>query len=306
MAVAFREKEASGDTIDSTSAQYIYRDALKPLCEELLECNYRASSWPFVAKHRLNTAIKQIQKISGFLYEWSKRNPNAAVGVVSVVLMQLLADDIPNFNTHEEFVLEALRRSKNDLTNASTEDLAIYVQDLNPAQLSGLSNNVKGIYHELLYQNKENSDGDEYIVELFDATNHAGSDIKIINTTTDEIKEVQLKATKYLSYVREHNTKYENIAVFATEEVANTSSTIQSTGFTNNELNEDVSSVLNGLNEYNDPNAIASMSIAGMITLARNARVLLRKEKLTQQEKEQLVKDGVTSAGVAGLIHLII
>lgn len=306
LAIAFREKEASGDAIDITSAQYIYGDALKPLCEELLECQHRSRSWPYIAKHKLNAAIKQVKNVSGFLYEWSQRNPNASTGIVSVVLMQLLADDIPNFNAQEEFVLEALRRSNNDLTNASENDLATYIQDLNPAQLSGLSNNVKGIYHELLYQNKENSDGDEYIVEIFDATNHAGSDIKIINTATDEVKEVQLKATKYLSYVREHNEKYNNIEVFATEEVANTSSAIESTGFANSDLNEDVSSVLSGLKEYDDPSAIASMSIAGVITLARNARVLLKKEKLTQQEREQFVKDGVSSAGVAGLIHLII
>ena len=158
-------------------------------------------------------------------------------------------------------------------------------------------------HHDLLYKNKENTDGDQYIVEIFDATNHAGSDIRIINIATDEIREVQLKATKYVSYIREHNEKYENIEVFATEEVANTDAALTSTGFTNTELNEDVSTVIDGLDDYDDPTALASMSIAALVTLARNSRVLLKGGSITQDEKEKLVKDGVISAGVAGLVH---
>ena len=306
LAVAFREQEKAGRSIDVISARAIYGDALKPLCEELLECKDRANSWPVIARRNLNVAIDKLQDVTGYLYGWSKSNPNAAVGIVSVVIMQLLADDIPNFSEHEEFVLEALRRSNNDLTNASDEELAAYIQNMELAQIAGLSSNVKGIYHELLYQNKENTDGDQYIVEIFDATNHAGSDIRIINIATDEIREVQLKATKYVSYIREHNEKYENIEVFATEEVANTDAALTSTGFTNTELNEDVSTVIDGLDDYDDPTALASMSIAALVTLARNSRVLLKGGSITQDEKEKLVKDGVISAGVAGLVHLVI
>lgn len=306
LAVAFREQNNSGAGLDTISAKAVYGEALKPLCEELLECKYRASSWPILARRNLYKAIDNIQNITGYLYNWSKKHPNVTVGIVSVVILQLLSDDIPNFNEQEEFVLEALRRSNHDLTNATEIELASYIQDMNPAQLSGLSNNVKGIYHELLYQNKENTDGDQYIVEIFDATNHAGSDIRIINTVTDDVKEVQLKATKYISYIKEHNEKYENIEVFATEEVANLDPSIMSTGFSNTELNEEVLSVVSGLNDYDDPSALSSMSIAGMVTLARNAKVILKGGSVTQAEKEKLVKDGAISAGVAGFVHLII
>jgi len=306
LAVAFREQEKAGRDIDAISARAVYGDALKPLCEELLECKYRAKSWHILARRNLSAAIDKLQDVTGYLHSWSKSNPNVAVGIVSVVIMQLLADDIPNFSEHEKFVLEALRRSNNDLTNASDEELAAYIQNMEPAQISGLSNNVKGIYHELVYQNKENTDGDQYIVEIFEATNHAGSDIRIINTDTDEVREVQLKATKYISYIREHNEKYENIEVFATEEVANTDPSLTSTGFTNAELNEDVSNVMEGLDDYDDPGALASMSIAAMVTLARNARVLLKSGSISQNEKETLIKDGAISAGVAGFVHLII
>ena len=307
LAVAFRAQEKKGIDIDVISARALYGDALKPLCEELLECKYRANSWPTLARRNLNAAIDKLQGVADYLDSWSKSNPNVAVGIVSVVIMQLLADDIPNFSEQEEFVLEALRRSNNDLTNASDEELAAYIQNMEPAQIPGLSNNIKGIYYELVYQNKENTDGDQYKVEIFEATNHAGSDIRIINTATDEVREVQLKATKYISHIREHNEKYENIEVFATEEIANTDPSLTSTGFKNAALSEDISNVTEGLDDYDDPSVLASMSIAAMVTLARNAMVRLKKSgSFEQNEKEKLIEDGVISAGVAGFVHLII
>ncbi len=48
------------------------------------------------------------------------------------------------------------------------------------------------------------------------------------------------------------------------------------------------------------------MSVAGMVTLARNAKVLLKGQEITQQEKENLIKDGAISASVAGLLNLIV
>lgn len=306
LAVAFRDQEKAGRILDPLSAHAIYGDALKPLCEELLECNYRANSWPILARRNLSAATKKLRNITGYLYRWSKHNPNVATGIVSVVILQLLADEIPNFSEHEQFVLEALRRSNNELTNASEEELASYIQGMEPSQITGLSSNIKGIYHELIFQNNENNDGDQYVVEVFEATNHAGSDVRIINTLTGDVKEVQLKATKYASYIREHNEKYEDIAVFATEEVANIDDEITSSGFSNAELNEDVATVFDGLDDYDDPSAFTSISIAAMVTLARNSRVLLRGGSISQQEKEKLVKDGAIAASVAGFVHLII
>ncbi|MGH1454101.1 MAG: hypothetical protein ACRBBV_13115 [Paracoccaceae bacterium] len=306
LAIAFREQEKAGRLLDPMTASAVYGDALKPLCEELMECNYRANSWPVLAKRNLKIATAKLHRATGYIYRWSKDHPNVSTGIVSVVVLQLLADGIPSFSENEQFVLEALRRSNNELTNATDEELAAYIQSMEPVQLSGLTNNIKGIYHELLFQHEENSDGDQYIIEIFDATNHAGSDVRIINTVTDEVKEVQLKATKYVSYVREHNEKYENIEVFATEEVARTSGDLTSTGFSNSELNEDVGNVFEGLDDFDSPSALMSMSTAAMITLARNSRVLLRGGGIPQAEKEKMVKDGAISAGVAGFVHLIL
>ena len=157
-------------------------------------------------------------------------------GIVSATVMKLMASKLPTFSEDEQLVLEALRRSKHSLAEASDDELSNYVQSLSVQQIAGLKNNVKGIYHELAFQHRENFDGDEYIVELFENTNHAGADVRIINTETGDVAQVQLKATNYASYVREHNEKYENIDVLATSEVADKSPDWSSSGFSNEEL----------------------------------------------------------------------
>lgn len=314
LAVAFREQETLGHDLDSMSAQALYVDALIPLCDELIKSLDKANAWPVLAQRKLRTSIDRVKNLTEYIYcqsgNFSTATKNKALsistGVVSAVIIQLLADDLPKFSQEEGLVLEALRRSNNSLTNASNEELATYIQNMEPVQISGLSNNIKGIYHELAYQNIENSDGDNYVVELFETTNHAGADIRIINTDTNEVKEVQLKATKYMQHIREHNEKYENIEIFATSEVATGNAELTSTGFSNEDLTEDVSSVFSDLDDFDDPNVIDSMTVAAMITLAKNAGVLLKGEKVSNHEKENMIKDGAIAASVAGLVHLIL
>jgi len=144
------------------------------------------------------------------------------------------------------------------------------------------------------------------LVELFEATNHPGADIRITNVLTGEIKEVQLKATDYLSLIREHNSKYESVDVFATSEVSAKMPDIESTGLSNEELTEDVEQVINDLDNYSDPGVVSSIAVAGMVTLARNVRVLLKGSQMDVLEKKTLIENGMISAGVAGFLSLIL
>ncbi len=306
LAAAFRQQAESGNPIEPSIAKALYGDALKPISEDLLYIQEKTNSWPFMARKRLNSAIDQLSSVSNWLMQWAKKNPNASVGVVSVVFLQLFSNDIPDFDANEQLVIDALRRSDSELHNASIEEISTYVQSKEPSQLLGLQNNVKGIYHELRYADAENNDGDEYVVELFAATNHPGSDVIITNTITGEVREAQLKATDYLSYIKEHNQKYEDIAVFATDEVASTSEYITSTGVTNRELGENVHEVFEGLDGCGESGVASSMTIAAMISLARNVNVLLRGGSMTTQDKTKVIQDGVVAAGVAGIFSLLI
>jgi hypothetical protein len=111
--------------------------------------------------------------------------------------LNLLSEGEHTFSEAELDVLEAIRRSSGEMSGATNEEIAAHVQSMTPEQLLGFKNNIKGIAHEVQYARLENNDGDLFQVELFDATNHAGADIKIIHTETGEVQELQLKATSY-------------------------------------------------------------------------------------------------------------
>lgn len=308
MAAAFRQHEQQKIKLDPIVAQALYQDALEPLILDLYEYKTKVSSWKYLARKRLVKAIDTLIEFSMFAKSFASKYPNLSLGIVSAVMIQLMSDSIDSFDENEELVLEALRRSNNNLKDATNEDLSEYVQSLDINQLDGLKNNIKGIYHELKFSNRENSDGDEYIAELFTQTNHAGADVILTNTITGEIKEIQLKATDYLSYVQKHNEKYQNIDLFATSEVAEGNSYINDSGFTNEGLMNDVNETINILNDNASTtgNIASSMAVSSMIILAKNINILLKKETLSQNEKDSMMKDALVATGTSGLVTLMI
>src|SRR5690606_36615502 len=122
--------------------------------------------------------------------------------------------------------------------------------------------------------------------------NHPGADVRITNTLTGAVEEVQLKATNYLSYIERHNERYAGIRVLATEEIAGATDGLDSSGIPYEELKADAGSVLSGLDEFDDPGVLAGMSVAAMITLARNVKVLLKGRSISEEDRRRLVGDG--------------
>lgn len=306
LSVAFRKQNEAGAAVDAVSANYLCAEALAPLCEELERLQSKVDSWPYMARQRLRRATKTLIELTAALKGFFANRANVTTGIVSVVFLHLLAGDVSNLSSAEAMVLDALRRSNNSLTNASDEQLATYVQGLDPRQLQGLQNNVKGIYHELRFVDNENTDGDSYVAELFEAVNHPGADVRITNLETGEVQEIQLKATDYMSAVREHNNRYESVDVFTTSEIAASADELSFSGFANQELTDDVETVFDELNDYADPSILAGMGTAGLVALARNVRVTLKGRAMTDEERQKLIKDGAVSAGTAGLLSLLL
>ena len=315
LATAFRERTEQEAALDPITAKALHNNLSQDLLHQLNVCMSKVSDWPSIPLNKLEKRKDELEALLTALIELNNRNPKAKdsstighpimTGIVSATVMKLMASDLPAFNENEELVLEALRRSKNSLSEASDMELSNYVQSLSVEQIAGLKNNVKGIYHELAFQSRENLDGDEYIVELFESTNHAGADVRIINIETGHVAEVQLKATNYASYVQEHNEKYENIDVLTTSEIAGKSDW-SSSGFSNEDLTADTTSTLHSLNRGADADIVESMGIAAMVTLAVNARAMLKGEALSTKAKQKMIQDGVVSASVAGLVQLIL
>ena len=314
LAKAFRLKEKEGKSLNHLEIEALYGEALRPLCEELEEFERRSSSWPYMAKKRLKKSIKTLKELKNFLkdtYKFvensNKHVPNVTIGTLTAVTMQLLSEIPPTFDTNEEKVLEALRGSTRDLTDdANVEEISKYLKGLKPDQLKGLVSSITGKYHELRYEMFINSQDNNLRAELFDEYNHPGADIKLINTETGEVREFQLKATNYLSYIKEHNKKYKDIEVLATEEVAADAPDIGSTGFYNKDLREEVEDTLDKVEDPIGSEVLSSMTVAAMIMLAKNIKQILKGSKMKDDEKSKLVQDVSVAAGVAGVISLLI
>lgn len=316
LAAAFRERVEQEASLDRITAESLHQNLKYDLLQQLDVCIAKVADWPDIPRMRLEGRKADLEKLLNALTTLHDSSPAVrkmtfatgpiATGVVSATILKLIAENPPSFTGDEQLVLEALRRSNHSLANASELDLSNYVQSLSIDQMAGLKNNVKGIYHELAFQQRENLDGDEYIVELFDDTNHAGADVRVINIETGDISEIQLKATNYASYVREHNEKYENIDVLTTSEVATASPDWSSSDFSNESLTAETTSTLNKLDQDLDANIVDSMGVAAMVTLAANARSMLNGDALTTEAKQKIIQDGVVAASVAGLVQLIL
>lgn len=222
----------------------------------------------------------------------------SAAVVVAVTLQRLVEDARRFWTVEEQLVLDALRRSAKRLNGASVEELAAYVSSLTPEQLRGVASNVKGIYHELLFVHFENANGDEVAARMFEATNHSGADVEFI-VDGETIRAVQLKAVASPAQIMEHLSRYPDIDVVATSEVAALFPNVASSGFTNAGLTENVSSAFDELpgdslvREIGE-GIVTSALVSGAITAGR----ILRGRNISRKELSSTLGD-VAVGGIA-------
>jgi hypothetical protein len=229
----------------------------------------------------------------------------AFIGVVPAVVLKLLDENAHAYTETEELVIDAIRRSDTSLAHADIDEIATRIANYSPEQLQGFTNNVKGIYHELKYAAAENADGDEYLAELYELTNHPGADIRLVNGSTGEITDIQLKATNAAHQIREHQDKYPNVDIQATQEVSEAISDVGSSGFSNVELTGDVTGTFEGMMK-DDLYVESAVASSALLSAAINTKSLLSGQQ-TQSVAARKVLEDLGVAGVsAGLIELLV
>ncbi|WP_200235739.1 hypothetical protein [Thiohalocapsa halophila] len=155
--------------------------------------------------------------------------------------MNLRNQNVVANTVEEQLVLEAIRRSNTELRDASITELGNYVRGLSDEQLRGLANNIKGIYHELLFLREYNSSHIDTQAELHESTSHPGSDIIIRDSETSEIvRRLQLKATDNDYYAAHGADRDPLIERVVTNEAANPTANVAPSGYWNSELEDDV------------------------------------------------------------------
>jgi hypothetical protein len=154
----------------------------------------------------------------GFL-RYLRKNFDSAAIVSALAAIGLDKGDSA-LNEEQLAVLAALKRSSSSLENASLEQIQEYLRGLDADQVPGVISNTKGILHEMEFVRLENEDGDSVYASYFEATNHPDTDVQLIDRSTGESWEVQLKATDNSGYAQEWMDTHPDGEILVTEELA--------------------------------------------------------------------------------------
>ena len=233
------------------------------------------------------------------------------IGLFSATILTLM-DSGSGFTkiAEDSLVIEAFRRSDNRLADASVAEVSEYFSEYSLEAQQGIINNVKGIYHELAFVDRENADDDLWFAELMPSTNHPGVDVVLTNSATNETLDLQLKATDSLSYLQSSlNSLPEDTRLLTTAEIASKVSGVESTDFYNSELTAEVKGVTDALNEGVDgaiseafiesliPVSAAVASVGALDSIAKGNKV--DSDKLIEDVSQLMVRGVLISLGLS-------
>lgn len=203
----------------------------------------------------------------------------------------------------EEFiVLDALIRSTNKVTDLSSAvDYVKEISERGQESLLGMSNNLKGILHEIQFVYDENTDGDQIFAILPESTNQPGFDVYLSNSENGSSEWVQLKTTMNTQHVTDWIAKYpgNEDRIIVNEEMAQKLG-LPSSGMKDSDLTFRTEEVVNKMIEHEDTlNEIISASVPlSVISIAFVIYQLHKKYKSNEITKDQFIS---MSAKMSGL-----
>lgn len=162
-----------------------------------------------------------------------------SAAIVTALSAVALTDEAGDLSEGDHAILAALRRSNTVLEDAPLPEVQDYLRGLDDEQVPGLISNVKGILHEMEFVRVENEDGDSVYASFFDATNHPDTDIQLLDRSTGETWEAQLKATDDASYVTDWIEWHPGGEILVTDELAQQME-LPTSGQSNDELTANV------------------------------------------------------------------
>jgi hypothetical protein len=307
LAAAIKEKLAKKDVVLTADEASQFLQTLQPF-QRFLEDNQEDVCSRLDVKNKISyrhhaiTDFKLVA-IRDFKIFTQRQSTLSAEGIIGGVFYGLLSHTALDGTPEQVLVLEALRRSDGDLANASEAELSEYLHAFSPQQMQGVANNVKGIYHELQFVEKYNEDSHDTYAVLHEATNHQGSDVMIKSKETDEVlEEYQLKATDSVSYVRAHQSRYENIDVLATSEVAERMEGVETSYFSNAEMTLKVDGTFEDLaNNTISDRVIESAEISGLATAGLEAINILTGKSDMADSGKRVALTAVSASAATGI-----
>lgn len=229
----------------------------------------------------------------------------AILAVVSKLATQPAAELSPA----ETAALAALRRAHPN-AGQTNEELGEWLAQMDHQQLQGVVSNTKGVLHEMLFVELENSDGDTVLAAQFEQTNNPDFDIIFSDSDAGHSWAAQLKATDSESYVREWLDEHPNDQILVTSEIANRMG-LESSGIANADLTADTNSLVGMLIKANENDDIwdyvPSLGAISVAMVIWSLRARLVTGEITQQQFKWMAAkaSGQRAARVLGLSALL-
>lgn len=291
--------------IDAYDAQIMLDNTLRPLHQFLIDesnniTNNLDNKNSLLYRQHAITDFKN-QVIDGFEFFINESQKTSHINseyVIGGVIYALLSNSVVDDSDESQIALQAIKRLKSNWHDASESELSAALSEYEPEQLKGIANNIKGIYHELLFVDSYNKTHKDTYAVLFGETNHPGADIQIKFVSDDKIlREIQLKATNSSSYVEEHINRYPNIEVLVTNEVTSESNVFESSGISNQKITDNIDDILNKIssNSITD-RAFESMEYAGLATIGKEAIDILRGNKTGSISGKKVVNSALIAS----------
>ena len=225
--------------------------------------------------------------------------------VISGVFYALWTQTALDGSLESQLVLDALRRSNLALVDATENELGEYLRNFPTESLRGLSANIKGIYHELLYVHNYNSSNEETRAQVFGSTNNAGADVQIVDIQTGTvIEEFQLKAVSGTASVYGHLKSNPDIEVLVTSEVAKKldDDRVSDSGLSNEELTTRVGADLQSMIGNSDlDRTLESAFMAAGISSIRDLATMIEGKRTFPDVVTNALKAATPAAGATAL-----
>jgi len=221
-------------------------------------------------------------------------------------------DNSAQLSESDHAVLDALRRANPDLADAHFDEIGLYIESLadDAQRLQGLVSNVKGVLHDMEFVRLENQDGDTVYATYFENTNHPDVDVHLVDASTGQSWDVQLKATDDPAYVQEWIDTHPDGEILVTEEIASAMN-LDTSGLANEQLTAQVGDFVDKMLESADSASLVdyfpALSIASIALIVYALWGRYRRGQISLERFKALavLASGMKVAKIGVLIMLL-
>lgn len=296
IAVGFKKQSEQAIKLNPTSALALKRDLFDQLVKDLALCATKVEIWPKRPRDKLAAQIRRVSELCAVLQSTAaagsqrldKVSGASQVDIVSIVMLKLMSKPIPNLSEEEERVCTALRKSKGKLKKASNEMLSEYIRLERLSRLKDRLKKVRRIYAKLAKHHGSEGLCEEHTVAFVESPDQSGLEVLTLDERTSATSSFSIS-----SFDRAHFLGVQHNELERSEDLPNWEDT-------KDELTD-----LSVPQPWQEAEILENLSLAAVITLARNAGFFLSGQKISKTAKRKMIDQTLHTVGIWGLTELV-